>query len=119
MGLEPDEALLPQAPESFDGYRLLQEYYAMPERLLFVELGGLDRAAIRTAGTELDVLLLLNRSEPRHCRAGFGVDHMALFCTPAVNLFPRAATASTCPSARPSIWSCPTACGRWTSRCSR
>jgi type VI secretion system protein ImpG len=88
LGLEADEALLPQAPQSFDGYRLLQEYYAMPERLLFVELSGLDRAAIRTAGTELDVLLLLNRSEPA-LASGFGPDHMALFCAPAVNLFPR------------------------------
>ena len=39
LGLEPEEALLPRAPQSFDGYRLLQEYYAMPERLLFVALG--------------------------------------------------------------------------------
>ncbi len=88
MGFEPEEALLPRAPQSFDGYRLLQEYYAMPERFLFVELDGLDRAAIRTPGRELEVVLLLNRSEPS-LASGFGPDHMALFCTPAVNLFPR------------------------------
>ncbi len=88
LGFESDEALLPNAPQSFEGYRLLQEYYAMPERFLFVELGGLDRAAIRTAGHELDVLLLLNRSEPT-LATGFGPDHMALFCAPAINLFAR------------------------------
>jgi len=88
MGFEADEALLPQAPQSFDGYRLLQEYYAMPERFLFVELDGLDRAAIRCEGNELDIVLLLTRSEPA-LAAGFGPDHMALFCTPAINLFPR------------------------------
>ncbi len=44
LGFAPEEALLPRAPQSFDGYRLLQEYYAMPERFLFVELGGLERA---------------------------------------------------------------------------
>ena len=88
MGFEPDEALLPRAPQSFDGYRLLQEYYAMPERFLFVELDGLDRAAIRTPGRELEVVLLLNRSEPT-LASGFGPDHMALFCAPVVNLFPR------------------------------
>ncbi len=88
MGFEPGEALLPRAPQSFDGYRLLQEYYAMPERFLFVELDGLDRAAIRTPGRELEVVLLLNRSEPT-LASGFGPDHMALFCTPVVNLFPR------------------------------
>jgi len=88
LGFEPDEAMLPRAPQSFDGYRLVQEYYAMPERFLFVELGGLDRASIKTPGRELDIVLLLDRSEPA-LAAGFGPDHMALFCTPAVNLFPR------------------------------
>jgi type VI secretion system protein ImpG len=86
QGFEPDESLLPPAPQSFDGYRLLQEYYAMPERYLFVELNGLDRAAIRGTGTELDIVFLLDRSEPS-LAAGFGPDHLALFCTPAVNLF--------------------------------
>ena len=88
LGFEPEEALLPLALQSFDGYRLLQEYYAMPERFLFVELDGLDRAAIRCAGTELDIVFLLDRSEPS-LSAGFGPDHLALFCTPVVNLFPK------------------------------
>ena len=88
LGFDEDEALLPRAPQSFDGYRLLQEYYAMPERFLFMELSGLDRAAIRCAGRELDVVLLLDRAEP-NLAAGFGPDHMVLFCTPAINLFTR------------------------------
>jgi len=88
LGFEPEEALLPLAAQSFDGYRLIQEYYAMPERYLFVELDGLDRAAIRATGTELDIVFLLNRSEPS-LASGFGPDHFALFCTPAVNLFPK------------------------------
>ncbi len=52
LGFEPEEALLPRTPASFEGYRLLQEYFAMPERFLFVELGRLDRAvvALRRAG---------------------------------------------------------------------
>jgi type VI secretion system protein ImpG len=87
VGFEADEALLPQAPESFEGYRLLQEYYAMPERFLFVELGGLDRAAARCTGRELEIVLLLDRSEPT-LAAAFGPDHLLLFCTPAINLFP-------------------------------
>ncbi len=88
VGFEANEAMLPRAPQSFDGYRLVQEYYAMPERFLFVELSGLDRAAIRTPGRDLDIVLLLNRSEPA-LASGFGPDHLALFCTPAVNLFLR------------------------------
>jgi len=88
LGFEPEEALLPPAAQSFDGYRLIQEYYAMPERYLFVELDGLDRAAIRSNGTELDIVFLLTRSEPS-LAAGFGPDHFALFCAPAINLFPK------------------------------
>jgi type VI secretion system protein ImpG len=88
IGYEPEEALLPRAPESFEGYRLLQEYYAMPERFLFVELRELDGPVARCTGKELDIILLLNRSEPT-LSSGFGPDHLALFCTPAINLFPR------------------------------
>jgi len=86
LGFEPEEAMLPRAPQSFDGYRLLQEYYAMPERFLFLELGELDRVAPRAPGKELEVILLLDRSEPVLASA-FGPDQFALFATPAVNLF--------------------------------
>lgn len=88
MGFEPAEAMLPRAPQSFDGYRLLQEYYAMPERFLFVELGELDRAVARAPGRELEVILLLNRSEPVFT-SSFGPEQFALFATPAINLFPK------------------------------
>jgi type VI secretion system protein ImpG len=88
LGFDPEEALLPRAPQSFDGYRLLQEYYAMPERFLFVEIGGLDRPVIRCSSKELEILLLLNRSEPS-LSSSFGPDHFALFCTPAANVFPK------------------------------
>jgi type VI secretion system protein ImpG len=87
VGFEPSEALLPEAAQSFDGYRLLQEYYAMPERFLFVDIDGLDRSVVRCAGTELDIVLLLTRSDSQ-LAAGFGPDHVSLFCTPAINLFP-------------------------------
>jgi type VI secretion system protein ImpG len=86
VGFSEAEALLPRGPQSFDGYRLLQEYYAMPERFLFVDIDGLDRSAIRCATGEMDIVLLLNRSEPA-LASGFGLDHVSLYCTPAVNLF--------------------------------
>jgi type VI secretion system protein ImpG len=60
----------------------------MPERFLFVELGGLDRPVARCAGRELEIILLLDRSEPM-LATGFGPDHLSLFCAPAINLFPK------------------------------
>ena len=86
-GFEPAEAMLPALPQTFDGYRLLQEYYALPERFLFFTLSGLDRAVIRTPGTEIDIFILLDRTEPT--LAAIGPDNIALNCTPAINLFPR------------------------------
>ena len=44
VGFGPDEGMLPYTPRSFLGYRLLQEYFAFPEKFLFVDLCELDRA---------------------------------------------------------------------------
>jgi type VI secretion system protein ImpG len=86
-GFEPEEALLPSLPQTFDGYRLLQEYYALPDRFLFFTLQGLDRAAIRCSGPELEIIILLDRAET--VLAAMGPEYMALHCTPAINLFPK------------------------------
>ena len=90
IGFEPDEALLPLTAQSFDGYRLLQEYFAMPERFLFIAIDGLDRAAIRNPTGELEIILLLDGADPV-LASGFDAASMLLFCTPAINLFPRRA----------------------------
>lgn len=84
-GFDPRQALLPRVPASFDGYRLLQEYFAMPERFLFFDLVGLDRAAIRCASPDIEIVILLDRGEPS--LLAFGPEHMQLYCTPAINLF--------------------------------
>ena len=88
LGFEDTEALLPYGPRSFHGYRLLQEYFAFPARYMMVELGGLDSLEAPPDCRELDVLVLLNRSDPVLAEV---VDdsNFALFCTPAINLFPK------------------------------
>lgn len=90
LGFRDDEALMPFGPRSFQGYRLLQEYFAFPERFLFVELNGLQKAVSRCDGTELEVIVLLKRSEP-HLVNAVDAGNFSLFCTPAVNLFPKRA----------------------------
>ena len=59
VGLEPDEALLPQPAHAHDGYRLLQEYFAFPEKFLFVDLHGLADGAGLGLGRAVDLLFLL------------------------------------------------------------
>lgn len=90
VGFGDNEALLPFGPQSFQGYRLLQEYFAFPQRYLFVDLAGLGAAVRGCKGNELDVVILLDRSDPALERV-VDAGNFALFCTPAVNLFPHRA----------------------------
>ncbi len=87
-GFEPEEALLPTPRRSFDGYRLLQEYFAMPERFLFVELEGLQPALKRSEGQDVDIYILLKEGR-KEIAPGITPDAFTLNAVPAVNLFPR------------------------------
>ena len=90
LGFENEQALLPCPPPSFHGYRLLHEYFAFPQRYLFVEVGGLGPAVRRCAGQGLEVLILLGRADPALENA-VAAANFALFCTPAINLFAKRA----------------------------
>lgn len=89
-GLEDDQALLPVTLRSFQGYRLLQEYFAFPPRYRFFELHGLARAIRRTTNHELELVILLGRGEPM-LESVVDASNFALFCTPAINLFEKRA----------------------------
>ncbi len=88
LGFEKDEAMLKQTPRSFDGYRILQEYFAFPERYLFVELNGLSSLIADCDSDELELFVLLDRSDS-HLNNALDKSNLALFCVPAVNLFPK------------------------------
>jgi type VI secretion system protein ImpG len=90
VGFSRDEALLPQGRRTFDGYRLLQEYFAFPQRFLSVEFGGIGEAVKRCAGTELEIIVLLDRAV-RSLEKSVSESNFELNCTPAINLFPRRA----------------------------
>ena len=90
VGFAENEALLPYTPRSFQGYRLLQEYFAFPERYMFVELTQLQPALQQCVDNEVDIIILLNRSNPRLVNE-IDKSRFALFCTPAVNVFPKRA----------------------------
>jgi len=89
-GFAEDDALLPSGQRSFQGYRLLQEYFAFAQRFLFVELTGLKGAVAACAEQELEIIVLLSRGDARLEQS---LDHsnFALNCTPVVNLFQRRA----------------------------
>ncbi|MEX0284434.1 MAG: type VI secretion system baseplate subunit TssF [Paracoccaceae bacterium] len=88
QGLTPDEALLPCPPQTFDGYRLLQEYFAMPQRFLFAEISGLQPAIRKSAGQDVDIYILLGERRPELATV-VTPEAFTLNSVPAVNLFPK------------------------------
>jgi type VI secretion system protein ImpG len=88
MGFSDDEALLAYDLRSFQGYRLLHEYFALPQRFLFVELLQLGSLAKSCSTDVLELIVLLDRRDAS-VEAVVSAEHVALFCTPVVNLFPK------------------------------
>jgi type VI secretion system protein ImpG len=87
-GFDDREAALPVVPQAFQGYRLLQEYFALPQRFLFVEFAELSRAVQRCDGQELELIVLFDRFD-QSLESSIGAEQLVPFCTPAINLFPR------------------------------
>ena len=90
LGFGDDEALLPVSRRAFSGYRLLQEYFTLPERFLFVGLEGLRPALAAIDATEFEILVLFDRPLPS-LEAQISAENFRLGCTPAINLFRRRA----------------------------
>jgi type VI secretion system protein ImpG len=90
LGFAEEEALLPSGKRSFQGYRLLQEYFAFPQRFQFVALAGLQAALRQCPDKEVEITILLNRADVQ-LEKTLDVSNFALHCTPAANLFQRRA----------------------------
>ena len=90
VGFLDDEALLPVLARSFRGYRLLQEYFAFPQRFLFFRINGL-RSCIKQCQDHLIDLVILLDQEDVTLEKRINADNFALYCTPVINLFPKRA----------------------------
>jgi type VI secretion system protein ImpG len=86
VGFDRAEGLLPYPDRSFLGYRLLTEYFAFPEKFLFVDVTGLDRQTLARAGREIEIYFYLNRSSV-DLEQNIVTDTFRLNCTPIVNLY--------------------------------
>jgi type VI secretion system protein ImpG len=91
VGFGREEALLPYASTSFQGYRLLQEYFCFPNKFLFFDLTQLHvlRAAGITGRFEIIVLLGDFQRNERSALLETAVtaDTFQLGCSPIINLF--------------------------------
>ncbi len=88
VGMADDEALLPETLRAFSAHRLLQETAALPQRLLFFEIGDLAPRLERITATEVDIVVGFARSDTA-LETLVDSSSLALFCTPVVNLFQR------------------------------
>jgi len=95
IGFDAEESLLPFVRRSMDGHRLLQEYFAFPEKFLFFDLEGLEPLAQAAFGEEAEIVFLFSSFEraERQQVMELGVNERTfrLGCTPAINLFPQSA----------------------------
>jgi type VI secretion system protein ImpG len=85
VGFDSNEALLPYTARSFTGYRLLSEYFALPEKFLFFDITGLDEATRKNFGDQFEILIHLRDVAPP--RGTINANTFQLMCTPIVNLF--------------------------------
>ncbi len=87
-GFDPDQSLLPYDARSFQGYRLLHEYFAFPDRYLFFSVKNLRAAAAAMSGTTMEIVILLDRADAELERL-VAARHFWLFCTPKITVGPR------------------------------
>jgi type VI secretion system protein ImpG len=85
-GFSDEQSLLPYPNRAFQGHRLLHEYFALPERFRFFTLFGLK--CVQDAQKEIELCVLFNRAHIL-LEQSVNCGHLELFCTPAINLFPK------------------------------
>lgn len=90
QGFADTEALLPVTRRGFQGYRLIQEYFAFPERFLFARIQGLQPLLQRCTSETVELVFSFDNRNDRLFDT-LGVENFRLNCVPAINLFPKAA----------------------------
>ncbi len=86
VGFSPQEGLIPYPSNSLPGYRILQEYFILPEKFLFLDLVGWERWQERGDGTRFEITFELDDlpfPPPR-----VKTETFVLSATPVINIFP-------------------------------
>lgn len=86
MGFTLNEAILPQDPRTLNGYRILSEFFALPQKFLFFKLLNLPK--INEDSTFIDLYFYI-KTKPPMILFQISAEQFQLGCTPIVNLFPK------------------------------
>lgn len=89
-GFASNQAMLNYRSRSFEGYRLLREYFAFPERFRFINFTGLDKILANIPGDSFELVVHLKNRES-DLENVVDKNSFLLFCTPAINLFQKRA----------------------------
>jgi len=90
VGFADEEAMLPVTLRGLSGTRLMQEYFAFPQRFLFIDVTGLRPSFANCNSNCFELVLLFDRYEPSLEGSGEPAN-FSLNCVPAINLFERRA----------------------------
>lgn len=85
VGFEPEDAVLPYPKNSYDGYRILQEYLCFSDGFLFVDVVGLGQSLPAGLRGQFTLRFCFDRTLPADTRVRN--DSFCLYCTPVINLF--------------------------------
>ncbi|HEY3937611.1 MAG TPA: type VI secretion system baseplate subunit TssF [Bryobacteraceae bacterium] len=95
LGFGPDEAILPFPRRSFTGYRIMQEYFAFPEKFFFIEVANLEALASDLFTNKAEIVFLISPFERQDRQQSLELsvkeETFRLACTPIINLFPQSA----------------------------
>lgn len=86
VGFAESESLLPYPRATFEGFRWLAEYYALPAKFAFVDIEGVARAAeLEPDLQRIALVFRFNAALPPEVR--ITRDSVKLHCVPVINLF--------------------------------
>ncbi len=85
VGFAEEQALIPFPETVFPGFRLLQEYFTLPQKFAFFDVGGFDRMPAEKVGDRFAILIQFKDALPPNARVT--KENFKLFCSPVVNLF--------------------------------
>jgi type VI secretion system protein ImpG len=94
VGFDENESMLPYPRRSFEGYRLLHELFAFPDKFFFLDMTGLE-SALHGFKDRAELIFLIAPFELTERRqaleVGVSAKTFQLACAPAVNLFEQTA----------------------------
>jgi type VI secretion system protein ImpG len=89
VGFDESEGIIPYPPNSFLGYRVIQEYFAFPDKFMFMDIMGLRPASKLAIQDTFEMVFQFSRRPSDSLR--LTKDNIHINCTPVINLFSRSA----------------------------